>query len=517
MSSNVDERTARELYGPPYAAAVDSGVGTVMCAFVRVNNTQACESAELLNEWLYSDLGFKGAVVSDWTATHSTVASALNGLTVEMEWQLNSTYFGSALVAAVTSGAVPLSRLDMMATRLLSTVFATTDAGDAPPSPERNTTANVTSAEHAALARELAVAGTVLLKNDPAMALLPLEAATLCRVVIIGEAASIVAGGGSGGVVPPYVVTPEAGLIAALPGSTIISLEGANATAAAAAAADADVAIVFVGMRTSEGMDRSNLSLPFPQDDIVRAVLAAQPKTVVVARCSGACLLPWAEKAPSIISQLYAGQEAGNALADVLLGARNPAGKLTVTWPLTGEDTWLSPPGGGPVVPSSYPGTDRGRGYPEVDYAEGLFVGYRWFDAHNATPPLFPFGHGLSYTTFSYSNVSVTGVVSATSNATLSFTVVNDASVGVAGAEVAQVYIGGVPGDPIRGLKAFSYTGVLAPGQKIDLSFDFSAKDLAIWSNVKHSFVTVPPADYPVWIGSSSRDFRLTTTMRVAA
>ena len=158
-----------------------------------------------------------------------------------------------------------------MANRVLTTIFATTDIGDVPLSPNRNTSANVTSPVHSALARELAVAGTVLLKNN---GLLPLEANTLCRIVIAGDSSDIISGGGSGSVVPPYIISAAAGLQAQLPGTTIISAEGDNATSAAIAAADADVAIVIVGMRTSEGMDRSNLSLPWPQDDIVRAILA---------------------------------------------------------------------------------------------------------------------------------------------------------------------------------------------------------------------------------------------------
>ena len=407
MSSNVPQRAARELYFPPYAAAIDAGAGTVMCAFVRVNNTYACENPELLRGILFTDLGFDGIVVSDWTATHSTVASALAGLTVEQEWQKNATFYGANLTAAVRSGAVPPATLDDMALRVLTTIFATTDLGDRPVDPAAtNTTSNVTSPAHAALARRLAVAGTVLLRNEGlcltpgyCTPLLPLDPTTLCRVAIIGDPGDTVAGGGSGGVVPPYVVTPTAGLAAALgPRTTLITLDGANASAAAAAAADADFAIVLVGERTSEGMDRAGLlALPAGQDALVAAVAAAQRKTIVVARCSGACLMPWRDDVLAIVSQYYAGQEAGSALADVLLGAANPAGKTTLTWPASNNDTWLSGggAGGGPVDPAMYPGTERGRGYPEVDYKEGMNVGYRWADLYNKEP-LFPFGHGLS-------------------------------------------------------------------------------------------------------------------------
>jgi len=381
MSSNVPQRAGRELYAPPYAAAVDAGVGTVMCSFNRINNTYSCEQGDSLAGWLLAPesaggLGFDGAVVSDWTATHSTAASALAGLSVEQEWQRNASFYGANLSAAVAAGEVPAARVAALAQRVLLALYATTDAADAPPDPSRNISANVTSAAAGALTRELAVAGTVLLANGAG--LLPLEAATLCRIVIAGDPADTIAGGGSGGVAPPYVVSPAAGLQAQLPRTTIITLDGANASAAAAAAANADVAIVIVGERTSEGMDRATLALPPGQDALVAAVAAANPRTIVVARCPGACLMPWAPAVGAIVSQLYAGQEAGNALADVLLGAASPAGKLTVSWPRNDNDTWLSAPGGGPVLPERYPGTDRGRGYPEVDYAEGLFVGCAW-------------------------------------------------------------------------------------------------------------------------------------------
>ena len=519
MSSNVGERALRELYVPPYAAAVDSGVGTVMCSFNRVNGTYACESAAMLRDLLFGDLGFAGAVVSDWGATHSTAGSAAAGLSVEMDWARNATYYGAALAAAVASGAVPAPALDDMATRVLTAVFATTDAADAPPDPARNLTANATSPAHAALARALAVAGTVLLRNDDAGGTrapqLPHDATTLCRVVLVGSAAALVAGGGSGAVLPPYVVSPAAGLAAALPRTTIIALDDDNATAGAAAAANADVAIVFVGTRTSEGSDRAGLALPPAQDALVAAVAAANPNTVVVARCSGACLMPWAGAVRAVVSQLYAGQEAGNALADVLLGAVSPAGKLTVSWPGSDEDTWLSAAGGGPVLPERYPGTDRGRGYPEVDYAEGLFVGYRHYDSAAASsPPLFCFGHGLTYANFTYADLRVEGAVSATSNATVRVTVTNAG--GVAGADVVQLYVAGaLPGDPPRALKAFAATGVLAPGGAWAGALTLSARDLSVWDAGAHAFVAFPRGSYALSVGASSCDIRLSGQVRV--
>jgi len=432
---------------------------------------------------------------------------------VEQEWLLNATFYGANLSAAVAAGAVPEARVRALAERVLTTIFATTDAADAPRDAARNVSAVVTTPAHARLARELAVAGTVLLKNDAADGagggpLLPLDGTTLCRVAIVGSAAALVAGGGSGAVVPPYVVTPAAGLAAALPRTTLVTLDGANVSAAAAAAADADVAIVVVAVRTSEGMDRATLALPGDQDALVRAVAAANARTVVVVRCSGACLLPWLDDVPAVVSQAYAGQEAGSALADVLLGAANPAGRLTVSWPRSDNDTWLSAPGGGPWLPERYPGTDRGRGYPEVDYDEGLFVGYRHYDAAKIAPR-FCFGHGLSFTNFTYANLSITGAVGARSSASVSFSVTNDARVGVAGAEVAQVYVAGPPGDPPRALKAFEFTGTLSPGAAATLNFELAARDLSTWDAAARDFARFPPGSYALWVGASSCDLRL--------
>ena len=524
MSSNIGERVGRELYGPQYAAAVNAGVGCVMCAFVRVNHTYACQSPEMLAQWLYTDLGFAGLTVSDWGGTHSTAPSATAGLTVEMDWQRNATYYGTALLAAVQTGEVPRSFVTTAATRVLATILATTDLTTTPWSPStRNVSSVVTSPAHAALARTLAVAGTVLLQNTPlcpasplfCTPLLPLDPTTLCRVAILGDQ-GLVGGGGSGSVQAEYLVTLAQGLAAALgPRTTLVVLDGTNVSAAAAAAADADVAVVLVGERTGEGKDRAGLALPPAQDALVAAVAAVQPKTTVVARCSGPCLMPWASSVPAILSTGYAGQEAGNALADVLLGLVSPAGKLTVSWPKSTEDTWLSASPGGPVDPSRYPGTDRGRGYPEVDYSEGLQVGYRYFDAQGLQP-LFPFGHGLSYTAFNYSALAVSGSVTAGSNASVSFTVTNGGA--VAGGEVAQLYVSAaLPGDPPQALKGFRYTGVLGVGQSVQVALELSAAELAVWSEQQHSFVLFPQGSYSLMVGSSSRDVRLTGSVVVGA
>jgi beta-glucosidase len=286
--------------------------------------------------------------------------------------------------------------------------------------------------------------------------------------------------------------------------------DGTNATLAAQIAAQNQIAIVVVATTSSEGSDRPDLSLPSYQDALVAAVAAANPNTIVVARCPGACLMPWKAAVPSILFQLMPGQEAGNALANALFGAVNPSGKLPVSFPGSMNDTWL----GNPVNPLQYPGTDRGKGWLEADYTENLLIGYRWYDQQNIEP-LWPFGHGLSYTTFSYSNLVVTGSVSPTGGATVTATVTNSGS--VAGAEVAQLYVGypAAAGEPPKLLKGFNKVA-LAPGASAQVSFTLSASALSIWNVVSDSWQLVP-GTYQVLVGSTSRDIRLTGTVTVTS
>lgn len=380
MSSNVGDRALHELYLPAFSAAVDAGVGTAMCAYCRVNLTYACENAALL-QWLKGPAGFAGPVMSDWYATHSTIAAANAGLDQEMPAGF---FFSSALAAAVAAGSVPQSRVDDAVTRVLTPMLAL-GLFDDPPSPSRNIFVNATSAAHNALAASLAT--TTLLQNERGV--LPLDAtAPRLRVAVFGDE-DTVAGGGSGGVNRPYTVTPREGIARVLAdagnaGATVTYVDGTNATAAAAAARAADVAVVVVATTSEEGSDRPTLALPPWQDALVVAVAAANARTVVVARCPGACGMPWAAAVPAILFQGMGGQEAGTALARAIFGVTPPAGKLPVTFPAPappGEalpiDTWLSPAGGGPVIPSSFPGVDRGRGFLEAEYDEGLFMGYR--------------------------------------------------------------------------------------------------------------------------------------------
>jgi len=294
-----------------------------------------------------------------------------------------------------------------------------------------------------------------------------------------------------------------------------------DATAAAAAAAGAALVIMVVATDSSEGSDRAGLGLPAWQDAMVASLAAANPNLVVVARCPGACTMPWAAAVPAILFELLPGQESGNSIANTIFGANNPSGRLPVTFPNPAPagqqyptDTWLSPVGGGPVIPTRFPGTDRGRGFPEVDFDEGLFMGYRWYDQQK-TSPQWPFGHGLSYSTFTYSNLAVVGTVTPTASATVYATVCNTA--GPAGAEVVQLYVGypDAANEPPKQLKGFQKVGLASDGGCGGVGFPIEAKDLWTW-DVTLGWQLIP-GTYQIYVGSTSRDIRLTGTLTVSA
>ena len=443
---------------------------------------------------------------------------------MEQEWVKDAEFYGAALAANVANGSIPMARLDDMARRILLPMYALNYAAPGSAAYGPNATAN--STEHASLAAKLSAATPVLLKND--RSLLPLPFTTTARILIVGSD-DITGGGGSGQVVRPYTTKILDAAHDAFPSATLTYLYGPNCSAAAAAAAAADVAIVLVNVWGSEGMDRANLSLGcgpnaggkscqyYPdQDDLVAAVAAAAPATVVVVRAPGAVLMPWLASVRAVVYQLFGGQDANFVLAALLNGGLVPAGKLTVSFPRSMEDTWLSwPADSGPINPASWPGTDRGGGFPEVDYSEGLQVGYRWYTARNTTP-LFCFGHGISYADFDYSALTVSGALSpATPTANVSFTLalVNGGS----GAEVAQLYVAGLPGDPPMGLKGFQYMPISQQWPSVRVTIPLALADLSYWSVEAHARLPYPPGVYSLWVGSSSCDLRLAGSVAVSA
>jgi beta-glucosidase len=472
--SQIDERTLHEIYYEPFAASIEAGVGAVMCSYNRINGAYACENESTLSA-LKSGLGFSGFVVSDWGATHSTAASANAGLDLEMPL---GQYFGQ-LGTALDAGTVAPARLDDMATRIL-TALIRVGALDDPPS---GTGASVvTSTAHATLARQAATESIVLLKNADKM--LPLSATQ--SVLVVGEAGNTkpsTGGGGSSFVEAPYVVSPLAALRART--GVSVSYDDGTTNSVVSAAGLAGVAIVFVTVPSTEGADRPSLATG--QDDLIARVAAANPNTIVVLNTPGAVLMPWLGSVRAVLVGWYPGQENGNALASVLYGDENPSGKLPLSFPASEGD--LPMPSASLTVP----------------YDEKLAIGYRALDTAG-TKPLFPFGFGLSYTSFSYSTLSL--APSSTPGAvTASFNVTNTGD--RAGAEVAQLYLEfpADAGEPPRLLRGFTRL-MLAPGETQVGAIELLPRAFSCWSAATHSRY-VPSGTYQIAVGASSRDLAL--------
>ena len=436
VNSIISKRAMRESDLFAFQIALkDSGAGAVMCSYNRINGTYGCENSYTLTDVLKKDFGFKGFVVSDWGATQSTAKAAMAGLDIEMP---GNDSFGEPLKKAVESGEVPAERLDDMVHRILRTEF---DSGivDDPPQPE---SPNVMRGFE--VAQRTAEEGAVLLKNE--RELLPLNASSLRSIAVIGGHADVgvMSGGGSsqvspagGNPVPPppelaknpmtaFMLTevyhrsaPLNGIQQKAPHAIVKYDSGADPASAAALAKSSQVAIVFATQHASEGMDLKNLSLPDNQDALIEAVAAANPHTIVVLETGGAVLMPWADKVAAVVEAWYPGIRGSEAIANVLFGDVNPSGKLPLTFPKSEADL-PHPIHVGPPKPDANHPVPKLAGAPgligmamgigpffDANYDEGLKVGYKWYDAEKK-PVLFPFGFGLSYTTFAYSGLQVT-------------------------------------------------------------------------------------------------------------
>ena len=520
ISSDIDERTLHEIYLPAFEAAVKQGhVGAVMCAYNQVNSIYSCEQPTLLTSILKQELGFDGFVMSDWGATHSTVPAAKAGLDMEM---YQSTYFGQPLKDAVTSGQVPMSRLDDMVTRILRTMLRI-GVFDEPVAAEPNAYANdVERTGDITLARTIAENGTVLLKD--AGGVLPLTGQNK-RIAVIGQPAGpagvqnyyngagsshIPEAGGKADVVSPLQGIQQRALAN---GDAVVYADGSSTADAVAAATASDVAVVFAGQEDSEGVDRANLqdsdticsiagceTLPIDQDKLIASVAAANPNTIVVLNTGGPVLMPWVDQVKAILEAWYPGQEDGNAVAAILFGDVTPSAKLPETIPRAQGDLPTQ-------TAQQYPGVNG-----HAVYSEGLDVGYRWYDAKSITP-LYPFGFGLSYTTFGYSGLGLQTNTGA-DTVSVTFTVKNTG--GRFGAEVAQVYVAdpSSAGEPPKQLKGFRKIP-LTPVQSGTVSLSLDPRAFATWDTGKHAWV-VPGGQYRILVGSSSRDIRLQGTVNLA-
>jgi beta-glucosidase len=525
----IDERGERESDLLAFEIAVkDSDVQSVMCSYNQVNDTYSCENEFLLTDVLKTGWGFPGFVMSDWWATHSTVAAALAGLDQE---QPDNEYFGS-LGQAVESGEVPQSRLDDMVHRILRAMYQV-GLFDYP-----NTIGPIDTVTDQGIAQEVEEQGAVLLKNAGGQ--LPLNAAAIHSIAVIGWNANVgvLSGGGSAQVWPTgsaivegYPATPGwsavvwdpspplSAIQAMAPGATVTFADGTNAAAAASLAAGADVAIVFVAQWTSEGMDMPSLNFtdlihtgnpisPIDQDGLVAAVAAANPHTVVVMENGGAQVMPWLGSVSAVLEAWFPGLQGGPAIANILFGAVNPSGKLPITFPASVNDLPQ------PVIA----GANASAPFP-VNYSQGFLVGYKYYDANNITP-LFPFGFGLSYTTFSLTNENVVNNLGATNpNFQVSVDVTNTGS--VAGAEVVQVYLGlpASTNEPPKRLVGWQKV-LLQPGATqtvtVEVDENDSSHPMSYWDVTSESWL-VAPGSYPVYVGDSSAQASLTLAGTIQA
>jgi beta-glucosidase len=488
-NSVIDQRTLRELYLVPFEMSVkQGGVDAVMCSYPEVNGQWACDNATLMNLILKGNWNFQGFVSSDFGAAHNTLDAALGGLDLEMA---SGTYFGSALKADVLNGKVPMSVLNDKLVRRFS-VMMQLGLWDHPPVAQSAIPSAVGSAD-GVTARNIGEASSVLLKNSSN--LLPLSASKVHSIALIGQTAwagvAKTGGGGTAGVHPIYSVTPLAGLQKQDPSATITYNDGSNLTSAAAAAKAADVAIVMVGDARKEGSDFP-ISLSGNQDAMVSAVAAANKNTIVVVKSGSVILMPWVNQVSSILEAWYPGEEDGNVVASILFGLTNPSGKLPITFPKSVADLPAS-------TPAQYPGVNL-----QVHYSEGLDMGYRFYDAHNVTP-LFPFGFGLSYTTYKYSNLKITA--GSGNTATVTFDITNTGS--RSGSEIAELYVNmpAAAGEPPRQLKGFQKIA-LAAGATGHASIALNARSFQYW-DVSTNAWAITPGTYQIQVGASSRNILL--------
>ena len=489
----IDERTLREIYLPAFEAAVkEADPAAVMAAYPSVNGAFCSESKHLLGDILRGDWGFKGFVQSDYTGTRNAVRCARAGLDLAMQ----PIHYSDEMKKAIADGQVAESDVDAMLIRRFTQMFKF-GLFDHPHTPEP-----IPAEKDGAVARSISEQCAVLLKNSDGI--LPLEAKAIHSIALIGPyaGAAKTGGGGSSAVKPLYTVTPMDGLKNHVGTNIAITYnDGADPTAAAAAAKAADIALVMVGNKDSEGRDRPDLSLPGNQDALIAAVAAANPKTIVVLKTGGPVLMPWLDRVPSVLEVWYPGEEDGNVVADLLFGDANPSGKLPMTFPKKESEVPAA-------TPEQYPGVNG-----TAVYSEKLEVGYRWYDAHDVAP-LFPFGFGLSYTTFGVSGLNVSPMA-ADGTVQVSLKVTNTGS--RAGAEVVQVYVAAPAnaGEPPHQLKGFAKVS-LKPGETQPVTITLDRRAFSIW-DVKANRWVVVQGNWKIFAGTSSRDLPLQASVTIPA
>jgi len=520
VNVEMSERALREIYLPGFKAAIqEGGANTLMGAYNKFRGQYCTHNDYLMNKVLKEEWAFNGTVMSDWGAVLNTKEAIFNGTDLEMGTDLalgpkpdyGKFYMGDTVVALVKADSVDEKIIDEKVRRILRIMYRTKMF-----SASRGT-GSLNTAEHQATALKVAEEGIVLLKNDN---ILPLKRDAIKTIAVIGANGDHKHGGagGSSQVNAKYEVTALAGIkklagdkikVAYAPGYAIVKDGKSNSKLIAEAvkvAKAADVVIYAGGWIhgysdawndnafDSESVDKPNMNLPFGQDELIAAVIKANPKTVVVLNGGAATdMQAWGNDAKGIIQAWYAGMEGGTALAKIIFGEVNPSGKLPMTFPKKLQDSPAHAVG-------EYPGKDK-----VVHYNEGILVGYRYFDTKNIEP-LFPFGYGLSYTTFEFSNLAVTKTEK---GAAVKFTVKNTGS--TAGAEVAQLYVKDEESSverPAKELKGFSKV-FLQPGESKEVELTLGEEAFQFYDEAKKQWVT-EPGKFSILVGSSSRDVKLT-------
>ena len=530
-SSNVDDRTMYEIYLPAFEAAVkEGGAWAIMGSYNLYNNQFNCHNKRLLCDILKGEWGFDGVVVSDWGGCRDDDEAAAYGLDIEMGTWTNGLrgaasdsyanyHLARPYLERLRDGRASVEGLDDKASRVLRTIFRT--------SMGEQHFGSFNSPEHYAAARKIAAEGLVLLKNDGA---LPLQIPQGGKLLVVGENAykMMVVGGGSSNLKTKYEIIPLDALHEAFDGKASVVWErgyvgdtttdynkvvtgqdlSENRSAsqlladAIAAASDADCILYIGGLNKSsgqdnEGTDRADIVLPYGQDELIEALAATGKKMVVVNISGSPVAMPWASKVNAIVQGWYGGSESGHALVDVLTGAVNPSGKLPFTMPIALAD--------GPLkTERQYPGIkEEGKKWWQEYYDEGVFIGYRWYSSKNV-PVQYPFGYGLSYTTFDISGVTVKR---AGEGFKVSATVKNTGS--VVGAEVLQLYVSDVESSverPVKELKGFEKV-FLQPGESRKVQFTLDRRALSFFDADSHAWVA-EPGEFRALVGTSSEDIR---------
>jgi beta-glucosidase len=526
INVNVSNRALYEIYLPAFKAAVQEGKAwSIMGSYNQFEGQHCCHNDLLLNKILKHDWNFDGVVISDWGGTHNTDQAVNNGLDLEMgtftnglttkgKFPYSSYYLADPFLKGIKEGKYDTTLLNDKAGSILRLIFRTTMSANRP-------FGRFVSPEHSEAGRKIAREGIVLLKNDKQF--LPIPVGKYNKIAVIGENASrsLVVGGGSSSLKVAYEVSPLDGLTAkygkdhvtysqgyasgpSMYGREVKSKLNADSLIAAAVevAKNADVVIYVGGLNKNhfqdcEGGDRKSLDLPFGQDKLIEALLNVNKNTAVVLLCGNAVAMPWVDKVPAIVQGWYLGSEAGNALTDVISGDVNPSGKLPFSFPKKLDDNAAHSFG-----KLSYPGDSI-----NVYYKEDILVGYRWFDTKKIES-LFPFGYGLSYTTFTYSKPTVDQTdLTPNGMVKVSFTLTNNGKVD--GAETAQLYVSKPKSSvtrAIKELKAFKKV-FLKAGESQTVTLEVPVSSFAFYNEAKHGW-DVESGSYSLLLGSSSRDIK---------